>query len=688
MHVFQETAQSYVLAFCKHPELRAGLGSAGAITMFIEKIQDEGIKTQNKYSLVSALCLCSHEAVNRVRIREAKGLELLLKLLDDKQYALIHNRLISCLVCFLYDEASFEVLLSNRLVPILLHHLVRVAKLNKMEKDTISADKEDVEIIVETSELVDKLLDSDTGEIVNEKKRETITELGSKTEYSAEASISQPVAMKEQSEENSDFKRSISCPTLPTGSTDTDTKTVKYSVNSPTYQAISDFDIENDVDYFSGPKNIVEAQQYFGDAGAGGMSPWSYSTASASPYRSPGGNMSPSRSPRGRLSPYRSPMHAGPYSPLSVSSIASSNSPDASPRGIISPQYSVTSQGAGSSPEASTSSLKSQTSLSPLGADAQAVPSSQGTPWTPLSSPFHLDSPVLLGVGSPMWSSVSTETSTTTTTTEDSSEVHYSSSEEGGNLEENVSLSETCVTSLGDSCASVLSTDPLFLEVASTSTADATFKVPGRSSLRNTPSSSQSPSDASNRKKRRLSEETKDRIKKSVERSSASAPSSPRVIDKIMKLSPGYAKDEYDLNPELPQTKDPVKVTEHNLLVLLSRVSYTTNPSEHLINQSCLCILLDYVLQAVNPFPRCGRILSRLAKNPHCFESFILCLGPSLIQSKLCPYNISQVLQSEAENQNNKGDYASSTKHSDSASSPPAKKFRLDVSSPSRTAFR
>ena len=287
-----------------------------------------------------------------------------------------------------------------------------------------------------------------------------------------------------------------------------------------------------------------------------------------------------------------------------------------------------------------------------------------------------------------MWSSVSTETSTTTTATEDSSEVHYSSSEEGGNLEENVSLSETCVTSLGDSCASVLSTDPLFLEVASTSTADATFKVPGRSSLRNTPSSSQSPSDASNRKKRRLSEETKDRIKKSVERSSASAPSSPRVIDKIMKLSPGYAKDEYDLNPELPQTKDPVKVTEHNLLVLLSRVSYTTNPSEHLINQSCLCILLDYVLQAVNPFPRCGRILSRLAKNPHCFESFILCLGPSLIQAKLCPYNISQVLQSEAENQNNKGDSASSTKHSDSATSPPAKKLRLDVSSPSRTAFR
>ena len=659
--------------------------------MFIEKIQDEGIKTQNKYSLVNALCLCSHEAVNRVRIREAKGLELLLKLLDDKEYALIHNRLISCLVCFLYDEASFEVLLSNRLVPILLHHLVRVAKLNQVKKDAESTQKEDVEIAVETSELVDKLLDNDVGEVRNENQKEIISELHSKpeqttAEYSTEASISQPATTKEQSGENSDFKRSMSCPTLPTENTDTNAKPVKYSVDSPTYQAISDFDIENDVDYFSGPKNIIEAQQYFGDTGAGGMSPWSYSTAGASPYRSPRGSMSPPRSPRGSLSPYRSPAQSGPYSPMSVSSIASSTSPDASPEAAISPQYSVTSQGAVSSPEASVSSQKSQTSsFSPLGPDAQTVPSSQGTPWTPLASPFHLDSPVLLG--SPMWSSATTETSVTTTT-EDSNDVHYSSSEEGGNLEENVSLSETCVTSLGDSCASVLSTDPLFLEVASTSTADTTFKVPGRSSLRNTPSSSQSPSDASNRKKRRLSEETKDRIKKSVERCSTSAPSSPRVIDSIMKLSPGYTKDDYDLNPELPHTNDPVRVTENNLLVLLSRVSYTPNPSEHLISQSCLCVLLDYVLQAINPFARCGRILSRLTKNPHCFESFILCLGPSLIQAKLNPYNIRQVLQSEAENQSRKAAPSSSTKHSGSASSPPAKKLRLDVSSPSRTAFR
>ena len=663
--------------------------------MFIEKIQDKDIKTQNKYSLINALCLCAHEAVNRVRIREAKGLELLLNLLDDEAYKFIHNRLISCLVCFLYDETSFDVLLSNRLVPILLHHLVRIAKLDARDNENMgSKDVDDKEETTEANKIIDELLDGDGKQENKSSKKETSESKSDKgiSQQSEEISVSLPVVLKVKNLENPDFKRSQSCPSLPTDDTeDNKSKTFKYSMDSPTYQAISDFDIDNVDDYFSGPKNIVDAQQYFGDSGAGGMSPWSYSSAGVSPYRSPTGSISPYRSPQsseGGLSPYRSPAQSGPYSPLSVSSLASSHSPDTSPRGSISPQYSVISPGAGSSPGASSSSfansspsIRSLTSFSPLGADAQAVPSSQGAQWTPISSPFHLDSPVFLGIGSPMWSS-----GTTTTTTDDSNEPRYSSEEDDGNLEENVLLSETCVTSLGDGCASVLSTDPLFLDVALTSSADPTFKVP-ESSARNTPSSSQSPCTFSNKKKRRLSEETKVRIKKSVERSSASAPTSPRVIESIMKQDPTYSKDEYDLNPELPKLKDPIKVTEHNILVLLSRVSYTTNPSAHLVNQPCLSVLLDYVLLATDPFPRCGRILARLTKNYHCFEPLILCLGPSLIQAKLCSYSINQILQQEAKKQTDQHSTSDCTA-STSMSSPPAKRLRLDTNIATRTAFR
>ncbi len=63
----------------------------------------------DKFSIINAFCLCSHEAVNRIRIRDAKGLELIMLLLSNDEYSLIHNRLISCLVCFLYDDSSFEV---------------------------------------------------------------------------------------------------------------------------------------------------------------------------------------------------------------------------------------------------------------------------------------------------------------------------------------------------------------------------------------------------------------------------------------------------------------------------------------------------------------------------------------------------------------------------------------------------
>ncbi len=407
----QEAALSFVLAFCRHPELRAGLGSAGAITMFIEKIQGEDLATQRKFPLISALCLCAHEAVNRVRIREAKGLELLLRLLDDDAYGLIHNRLISCLVCFLYDEPSFEVFLSNGLVPILLKHLVRVAKLDKHEESTLEADAD-----------LDETQDGKNQEEEEEKTHKEASEADKETAKVQQAnqnvpeSSSTPEGTSDAPSTSSDFKRSVSCPVLRTETP----KTVTYSMDSPTYQEIPDFNLGDDRDYFTGPKNLVQAQQYFADvessAPRGGMSPWSYSTG-GSPYRSPTGSASPT-SVHG-LSPYRSPAaQAGPYSPLSVSSVASSHSPGVSPDtdrpglgvGLVSPppgtarspaedsafSPGLTSTSAGSG----SASARSLCSFSPAGSDAQAVPSSsQGShpQWTPLSSPFHLDSPRVTG---------------------------------------------------------------------------------------------------------------------------------------------------------------------------------------------------------------------------------------------------------------------------------------------------
>ncbi len=325
----QETALSYILSFCKHPELRAGLGSAGAITMFMEKIQDPDAKPATKYPVINALCLCAHEAVNRVKVREAKGLELLLQLLKDKEFSLIHNRLISCLVCFLYDEPSFEVLLKNDLVPILLTHLVRVAKLDRrtkgetrevseeMETEEVEEAKEetkevktdkDVETIVDTVTKDANKCDSEVKKEVTEAAAEMDVDIeglsqesnkDTQLETKPESHDDKPKSLTQEepknTSENADLKRSVSCPALPANQSEGEKKPkeFQYSMDSPTYQEIPDFTLDEHA-YSHGPRNLWEAQQYFRDApevsggfsgGRGGMSPGALSSSGNSPHR-------------------------------------------------------------------------------------------------------------------------------------------------------------------------------------------------------------------------------------------------------------------------------------------------------------------------------------------------------------------------------------------------------------------
>ncbi len=122
-----------------------------------------------------------------------------------------------------------------------------------------------------------------------------------------------------------------------------------------------------------------------------------------------------------------------------------------------------------------------------------------------------------------------------------------------------------------------------------------------------------------------------------------------QVIDNIMKQGPRSSRDETEANKELPVPRDPIRETEYNILLLLAQISYRATPGEHLLNQNCLQVLCDYVLHAKTPFPKCGRILQRLSKDPHCLEPLILSLGLSLIHARLGPQNIERVLQEETD---------------------------------------
>lgn len=114
---------------CVQGVIRPTVGNAGGIRCLVEKM-----KEQNLVSLpyIRALCLCCREAINRVRVREVGGLELLLTLVKDERYLQAHTRIMAAFLNFFYDEVALEYLLANGLVPLLVSRLEALAESTSM----------------------------------------------------------------------------------------------------------------------------------------------------------------------------------------------------------------------------------------------------------------------------------------------------------------------------------------------------------------------------------------------------------------------------------------------------------------------------------------------------------------------------------------------------------------------------
>lgn len=80
-----------------------------------------------------------------------------------------------------------------------------------------------------------------------------------------------------------------------------------------------------------------------------------------------------------------------------------------------------------------------------------------------------------------------------------------------------------------------------------------------------------------------------------------------------------------------------INQTEACVFYVLSQLSHGEKPSIYLMQQfdSVLNCLLDYLRRVRVRNPRALRILNRLTKNQHCFQSFILCYFPYKIKEKL-----------------------------------------------------
>ena len=703
----RDLASSRLLAFSKHEPLRPALGSAGAVGVLIGRVREDfNATSSHRLAVVNALCHYCQEAVNRVRMRDGKGLELMLMLLGEPDYSLIHNRLISALVCFLYDENSIEILLQNGVVGVLVQHLRRCAHIvnrsaslglglsdeestdlvppgdaaitecdsrkqdggiwftteyfgeddrevikgedggsviesvSRCEKNCADGDGEEYELCldeveseveaafseasfsdigspcctVNASEMeimeavgCDNTMDvSNQCEIIGVDSDSTIEDASGLVEAASEKELDvTKINLAICASENKDT--GLAC-AMAVASTSGNGRSqaegeasheTRYSIDSPTYKAVASWRTETPYD---GPRNIMESIEYYGSASPGGLygyyspprwSPYSpmSTTSYPSPVQSPGSSPRQSDSPSAFTdAPFLSMTYSGGTSPVH----GSSSHLDWLSEGEIVQQAATLSDRLEWSPVQHPSGIASGCDDPTESDDVVVVQSNQCDGSVDAAFDFGLSFSALSGEG---------------TATGDG--------EHQGDAQ---SLGCSCPHehSKGSHPGRSVANFPCDLFAA-----DAVCNIEDRPDGDGTSSAAAKPSA---QRKRSLAPDTISKIRKIV---NASTPSS------LVDISDIITRGKSDVTPTPPDTYDrhrqPGKVTEHNILILLSRVSYMTDPSSYLLTGDALRGLLEYASMASQPLSRGARILQRVTRNPHCFEPIIRALIPSHI---------------------------------------------------------
>ncbi|CAC5396164.1 ARMC5 [Mytilus coruscus] len=532
------------------PNFRAGLGSAGGIKIILDIFHDKE-NDIDKNTLLNILCMCCKDGVNRIKIRDNEILELFIECLYKDEYRLLHDKVISALQCFLYDDPSISVLLEHGLIKVLVSHLQRVAKFESVVCQAedliptfINKDQMNEEMLKE-QEMFKKLyqfphqVDSRCNGNVIEKNMKTKVQLDN-------------VEGKEE-------KR----------------KSVVYSMDSPSYIPHSSWDIDQ---YTKGEK----CKQVF----------------------------------------VKNDTESSEYSPLSTVSYYSpkSNSESSGESPTNSNQYSLSpSKFSFSSPGCSSWSVAESTpenwfSVSTVNKDPNysmvcSIPYSCGSP-EKCESPMA-SSPVPFQQDEAEFSSCESE--------DDELE------DENSRNKIDKSKEKQCDVLLLDNITQIKMEETLDMnEIKHTvDKIDQTVEKQERETtieqMPNVKGDSIKQNDTNH-----METQTK-RTKMTDDGSDIDVenPSKRRKLDSL----------ESDL-----RSSRHVKETENQILILLSCVSQMNDPSQHIVTIETVCCLLDYLHKVDNPQPRAARILSRLAKNPLCFEKLLKMKFIMLVYYKLCLY--------------------------------------------------
>lgn len=122
---FEELALKTLANMCSQGCLRPLVGSLEVIQKFTEEVKKEPLKAGVFFK---ALCLCCKEAVNRAKVKESGGLEVIISFLSAHRSHPFSRLAILACVDFVYDESALEQLQELGLVPLLVARLVELAK--------------------------------------------------------------------------------------------------------------------------------------------------------------------------------------------------------------------------------------------------------------------------------------------------------------------------------------------------------------------------------------------------------------------------------------------------------------------------------------------------------------------------------------------------------------------------------
>ncbi|KAM5127432.1 armadillo repeat-containing protein 5 [Mantella aurantiaca] len=108
---------------CNQGAMRPMLGNAGFIKLLITEVTSLQDSATRCLPALRALCLCCREAVNRLRVRELGGLDLLLDLLHRSPYRSAHHRITMAFLHYCHDNAAMSLLSQGGLAPLLAERL-------------------------------------------------------------------------------------------------------------------------------------------------------------------------------------------------------------------------------------------------------------------------------------------------------------------------------------------------------------------------------------------------------------------------------------------------------------------------------------------------------------------------------------------------------------------------------------